>query len=146
MEKSDETIKIKKLNDLIDQEKKLLNKIPIQENANLAGYKKPKSEPKRLTNVIKIAAYSIETKLFDILGKHYKYNANEGRKLIASAMRSTGSLELKPGELVITLEPQANPRRTLAINGVLRELNAKKAKFPGSARVIRFNETVHKQY
>ena len=146
MEKSADTIEIKKLNNLIEQEKKLLNDMPIKENANLAGYKKPKPEPKRLTNIIKIAAYAIETKLFDILGKYYKYNANEGRKLIASAMRSTGSLELKPGEIVITLEQQANPRRTKAINDVLRELNAKKAKFPGSARVIRFKETVHKQY
>ena len=144
MEKSDNTKEIKKLSALIEQEKKLLNNMPIKENANLAEYKKPKPEPKRLTNIIKIAAYAIETKLLDILGKYYKNNTNEGRKLIASAMRSTGSLELKPGELVITLEQQANPRRTMAINGVLRELNAKKAKFPGSARVIRFKETVHK--
>ena len=144
MEKSDNTKEIKKLSALIEQEKKFLNNMPIKENANLAEYKKPKPEPKRLTNIIKIAAYAIETKLLDILGKYYKNNTNEGRKLIASAMRSTGSLELKPGELVITLEQQANPRRTMAINGVLRELNAKKAKFPGSARVIRFKETVHK--
>ncbi len=145
MKKSDNTIEINNLSDLIDQEKKLLNNMLIKENANIAGYQKPKPEPKRLTNIIKIAAYTIETKLFDILNKYYKYNANEGRKLIASAMRSTGSLELKPGELVITLEQQANPRRTMAINGVLRDLNAMKAKFPGSARVIRFKETVHKQ-
>ena len=92
-------------------------------------------------NIVKIAAYTIETKLFDMLAKHYKYNKNEGRKLIKSAMASTGSLKLKPGELVIQLEPQANPRRTRAINELLKDLNAMKSKFPGSQRIIKFQLT-----
>jgi len=145
MQNSHEAKEIKKLNEITGKEKYILSNIPFKENANFAGYQKPKVEPKRLTNIIKLAAYTIETKLFDILAKYYKYNANEGRKLISAAMRSTGSLELKPGELVIKLEPQANPRRTIAINAVLHELNKMQAKFPGSARIIRFEETSHKR-
>jgi prepilin-type processing-associated H-X9-DG protein len=143
MQGSKDIKEIKRLYKKSTKEKKILSKIPIKENAYLAGYQKPKPEPKRLMNIVKLSAYVVETKLFDILSKYYKYNDNEGRKLIAGAMRSTGSLELQPGEIVIKLDEQANPRRTEAINKVLRELNKMKAKFPGSARIIRFEETTH---
>ncbi len=132
---------ILELNKKIKMEKKILDKINFKENAQKNGYQKPKAEPKRLMNIVKMAAYAIETKLFDILAKHYKYNKNDGRALLKSAFKSTGSLKLKPGEIVIKLDEQATPQRTRAINSLIDELSAKNVQFPGSQRIIRFEQT-----
>ena len=146
LKKTKEIEEVRKLKKEIDEYREMLNNTEFTENANEAGYLKPKAEPKRLMNIIKLAAYCIETKLLDILSKYYTNHANEGRSILQAALKSTGSIQLHPGELVIKLETQANPRRTRAINEILKELNARQAKFPGSARVIRFEETPHEDW
>ena len=141
LKSDDKANEIISLNEEIRKEKKILDKMNFKENAKKNDYQKPKSEPKRLMNIVKIAAYVIETKLFDMLSKYYKYNKNEGRAILKNAFKSTGTLKLKPGEIVIQLEEQATPQRTRAINSLVEKLNSKNAKFPGSERIIRFEQT-----
>ena len=132
---------LEKINNRLDMIKAEKTATPIRENATAAGYKRPKMASKRLMNVIKIAAYMIETKLFERLETHYKNNKKEGRKLLATTFRTAGALKLAPGKIIITLEPQSSPARTKAINGLTADLNKMNAKFPGSTRVIQFEPT-----
>jgi len=132
---------LEEINKRLDAIKAEKTTTPIKENAATAGYKRPKMASKRLMNVIKIAAYMIETKLFEQLDAHYKNTKKEGRKLLAATFRTTGALKLTPGKIIITLEPQSSPARTKAINGLTADLNKLNARFPGSARIIQFEPT-----
>jgi len=139
---TDKAAKLEDINQRLTAIKTAKNAIPVRENAAAAGYERPKPATKRLMNVIKMAAYMIETKLFEKLELHYKNTKKEGRKLLAAAFRTTGSLKLAHGEIIITLAPQSSPARTKAINALTAELNKINAKFPGSSRTIRFEPTV----
>ena len=90
---------------------------------------------------VKISAYHIETQLMELLQGNYANRDDEGRTLVAAALRSSGSLRLEPGRIVIQLEPQAEPRRTRAINAVAAELSRRQVRYPGSRRVIAFEPT-----
>lgn len=138
---TDKAVKLEEINNRLLSIKSGKSETPVRENAAAAGYKRPKPASKRLMNVIKMAAYMIETKLFEQLEPHYKNNSKEGRKLLAAAFKTSGSLKLAKGEIIITLAPQSSPARTKAINGLTAELNKVKAKFPGSSRIIRFEAT-----
>ena len=94
-----------------------------------------------MTNTVKISAYHIETKLVELLVPHYANGEDEARVVIAAALRSAGSLRLEPGRIVIQLEPQAEPRRTRAINEVAAQLTRRRVRYPGSRRVIVFEPT-----
>ena len=106
-----------------------------------AKYKLLENQTKLLTNVLKMAAYHIETRLRDLLVPHYKNAAKDGRKLVVAALKTKGSLQLEQGKIIITLQPQSSPARTRAINGLLASLNERQANFPGSDRIIVFRPT-----
>jgi hypothetical protein len=71
---------------------------------------------KQLMNTVKISAYTIETKLLDMLRPFYANSEKEGRRLIAGALRTSGRLRLELGRVLICLEPQSSPCRTQAIS------------------------------
>ena len=138
---TDKAAKLEDINQRLTAIKTAKTVTQVRENAAAAGYERPKPATKRLMNVIKMAAYMIETKLFEKLEPHYKNTKKEGRKLLAAAFRTTGSLKLAHGEIIVTLAPQSSPARTKAINALTAELNKINAKFPGSSRTIRFEPT-----
>jgi len=129
------------LNKSLAELREKMAQTPARESLTEAGYKQLKSEVKQLMNTIKLTAYHMETRLVDMVRPAYTNTTKEGRRMIASALRSTGSLKLTPGRLVIQLEPQSEPRRTRAINELAAQLNALEAKFPGSQRTIVFEPT-----
>jgi hypothetical protein len=118
-----------------------LERTPGRESARLGGYRQLKTEAKLLLNLIKMVAFDLESQLCELLAPAYANAEKEKRTLIAAALRTTGGLRLAPGELIVQLDPQASPNRTRAINAVLEQLNRRKARFPGSHRVIRFELT-----
>lgn len=118
-----------------------LEELPEREEVQAGNYKQLPSEMKHLSNTVKMVAYELESELLDRLAPHYHNTPKEGRKLIVSALQSSGRLRLEPGRLVICLEPQSSPNRTRAINALTTQLNGLKAKFPGSHRVIEFEPT-----
>lgn len=118
-----------------------MEQTPAREKLTESGYRRLKSELRQFMNTLKISAYHIETDLVKLLSAQYANAEDEGRSVIAAALRSTGSLRLEPGRLVIRLEPQAEPRRTRAINHVANELTARRVRFPGSRRLIVFEPT-----
>lgn len=89
-------------------------------------------ELKRLTDCIKMVAYQAESSLVGLVGQHYRRHADEGRKLVASALRLPGVIEVAERELRITLAPAASPNRTKAIAALCDELNATETHYPGT--------------
>lgn len=110
-----------------------------REGASSAGYKQLRSGVRQITNSIKMVAYDLENQLYRMLAPHYMNHDKEGRKLIAAALRSKGSLRLKGGKIIVQLEAQSSPNRTAAINAICRELNHREAKYPGTDLVIEFD-------
>ena len=144
IEKKSERKEFKKLHQLneeiVDLEEKKKGQAK-RETAEEGKYRALKSESKLLSNVIKMVAYELESKLYGLLEGGYRNKEKEGRSLIASALKSGGSLKLSPGKLLIELEAQSSPNRTRSINAICQKLNQRKAKFPGSNRVIEFIPT-----
>ena len=118
-----------------------LAQTPARETLSAAGYRRLNSELRQFMNLIKISAFHIETALVELLSPHYRRSEDEARSIIAAALRSSGSLKLRPGHLVIQLESQGEPRRTRAVNQLAAELTARKIRFPGSPRTIVFEPT-----
>lgn len=118
-----------------------LAQTPARESLSAAGYRRLSCELRQFMNVIKISAYHIETALVELLSPHYRRSEDEARSIIAAALRCSGSLKLRPGQLLIQLEAQGEPRRTRAVNQLAAELTARRIRFPGSPRTIVFEPT-----
>ena len=57
---------------------------------------------------------------------------DEARTLLQAAFQSSGSIEVTPEELRITLAPQSSPHRSRAISELCEKLNELGAVFPGT--------------
>lgn len=136
-----ESEKIKELNKKIEQLRDEMKKTPRRENISKAKYRRLNEECRTFQNCIKTSAFNIETKLVDMLDGIYKNARKEGRSLIATALKTSGSIRLNEGKVVIQLVPQSSPTRTRAINQMLLQLNHMRARVPGSNRIIYFEQT-----
>lgn len=136
-----EAEKIDQLNNKIADMKLKMKDIPERENVSQAEYKELDTQARTFQYCLKMSAYAIEKRLMDMLTDHYANSLKEGRRLIVSALQTSGSIRLEPGKLIVCLEPQSSISRTRAINQVLLQLNEMQAKFPGSDRVINFELT-----
>jgi hypothetical protein len=91
-----------------------------------------KTNRKVLTDVIKTAAYRIETQLVQLVSEHYARSGDEGRKLIAAAMASSARLTVTDTKLHVELAPQSSPHRSLAIEKLCARLNTEDVLVPGT--------------
>lgn len=87
---------------------------------------------KIIADAIKMSAYQMESDLVRMLAEDYARCADEGRTLLHAAFQSCGDLEVKDGELRVTLVPQSSPHRTRAIAKLCEKLNKIGMKFPGT--------------
>jgi prepilin-type processing-associated H-X9-DG protein len=87
---------------------------------------------KQLSDGLKMLAYQAETDLARLVAPHYLRSLDEGRRLIAAALQSTGDIEPADGILHITLAPQSSPHRTRAIAELCLLLTATNTHFPGT--------------
>jgi len=92
----------------------------------------------RLATGLKMLAYQVETNLVQAIVSHYHRADDEGRTLIQAALQSSGDLEIRGDELVVTLAPQSSPHRTEVIGQLCDRLNATATMFPGSALRLRY--------
>lgn len=111
----------------------------MREEVAASGYVRLRSGIKQIVDAVKMSAYDLENELFEMLAAHYRNRDKEGRKLIVGAMRSSGSLRMEEGRLIIKLEEQASPNRTRAIDAICQELNRRQATFPGTSLRIEFD-------
>lgn len=91
-----------------------------------------RTERQQLATVLKIAAYRVETELVRLVADHYARTEEEGRKLIAAALRSAADLEVTDHELRVTIAPQSSPHRSEAIKGLCASLNKLDTIVPGT--------------
>jgi transposase len=95
-------------------------------------------ERKHLTNCIKMVAYQSESDLLALLRPRYKRADDEGRTLVTTALQSAADLEVRDGELHVTLAALSSPHRSRAVAGICEELNGMKTCFPGTRLVMKF--------
>lgn len=57
---------------------------------------------------------------------------------MASALALKGDLDVRDGQLWVTLEPMASPNRTRAVAKLCDQLNATAARYPGTELVMRY--------
>jgi len=115
-----------------------LAQLPKRVLAGESGLRRLKSEMKLLTIALKLTAYELETQLLERIRPHYPNHAKEGRKLIAAALRSPGSIRLPPGQILVKLAPQSSPNRTRAVAKLCESLNQLNPLFPGTQLRIVF--------
>ena len=115
-----------------------LAKLPERVPAGESGLRRLKSEMKLLSIALKLTAYELETQLLERIRPHYANHAKEGRKLIAAALHSPGSIRLQPGQILVKLAPQTSPNRTRAVAKLCESLNQLNPLFPGTKSRIVF--------
>lgn len=117
--------------------------LPARVPAKGDGFCQLKSQVKLLSTGVKLSAYYLETQLVDMVAPFYPNHAKEGRKLIAAALRSPGSIRLQPGEIRVQLARQSAPCRTQAIGRLCEQLNQLNPVYPGTQLRIIFDPPVH---
>jgi hypothetical protein len=135
--------KVLELQDEIQTLRAQLTALPQRVPAKTEGYCQLKSQMKMLTTGVKLSAYYLETKLLDMVAPFYPNHAKEGRKLISAALKSPGSIRVRPGEIRVRLDRQSAPCRTRAIAQLGEELNQLKPIYPGTMLRIIFDPPVH---
>ena len=95
-------------------------------------------ERKHLTNCIKLVAYQAESDLLALLRPHYARADDEGRTLITTALQSPADLEVRDGELCVTLAPLSSAHRDRALAALCNALTEMKVRFPGTDLRMRF--------
>jgi hypothetical protein len=66
------------------------------------------------------------------VAQHYARTEDEGRKLIAAALRSPADIEVRDRELRVTIAPQSSPHRSRAIAALCTVLNKLDTVVPGT--------------
>jgi transposase len=101
----------------------------------------PVTLPARVKNLydgLKTLAWQCETDLVHAVTPFYGRAEDEGRTLIAAAVRSRGDLDVSEDALTLTLAPQSSPHRTRAIAHLCRLLDATETRFPGTRLRLRY--------
>jgi len=111
---------------LLEQRKKTPKRIPASDLMTL------KTEKKLIADVIKMAAYQVETELLGMLRDHYARADEEGRTLLHAVFQSPARLEVAKGELRVTIGCQSSPHRTAALAALCEQLDALAIPFPGT--------------
>jgi len=104
----------------------------IPERISAGDLKRLKTERQQLATVFKIAAYNVETELVRLVAEHYARTEDEGRKLIAAALRSPADIEVRDHELWVTIAQQSSPHRSRAIAALCDSLNKLDTIVPGT--------------
>ena len=89
-------------------------------------------ERKYLMNCIKMVAYQAESDLLALLRPHYKRTNEEGRTLVTTALQSAADIEVRNGELRVTLAPLSSHHRSRAMTALCGQLTSMDVEFPGS--------------
>jgi transposase len=115
-----------KIERLLEQRKQTPKRIPATDLMTL------KTEKKLIADVIKMAAYQVETQLLGMLQDHYARADEEGRTLLHAAFQSPARLEVAEGELRVTIASQSSPHRTAALAALCEQLDTLAIPFPGT--------------
>ena len=96
------------------------------------------TEPKHLTNIVKMLAYQAESDLFALLQPHYARADEEGRTLLHEIFATAADIHVTDGELHVTLASLSSPHRTQAAQTLCEPLNDTETYFPGTKLRLRY--------
>jgi DNA-binding CsgD family transcriptional regulator len=128
-----------RLKKLQTQHRGLPPRLPLAQARKGQVLVKLATERKHLTNVLKMAAYNIESDLLQLIRPHYKRAEDEGRTFIQTALQDAADLEPSSEELHIHLAPLSSPHRTRVMGALCAALNRTNSKFPGSELRMRYS-------
>lgn len=120
------------------QLKQVPAKVPLAATLKGKSPKKVHAETRRLIHVFRMSAHRAESALRELFRPVYPRWRHESREMVRTFLNSSGDLEVKDGELRVTLQAQAAPHRTQVLAHLCAQLNTLNAKFPGSDLMLRF--------
>jgi hypothetical protein len=95
-------------------------------------------ERKLFTDTIKLSAYEIETRLYEMLGGTFRNNPTEGRSLIQEILSASGDLRVASDAIEVHLNQLSAPRYTEAMQALCLQLNALSPTLPETNHALRF--------
>jgi ferredoxin len=95
-------------------------------------------ERKLFTDTVKLCAYDIETRLFEMASPTFRRAPWEGRTLIRDILQTSGDLRVRNQILEVHLDQLSTPRATVAMMAICDQLNATQPRLPESALQLRF--------
>jgi transposase len=138
---------VKKMRDLqahIDtlkaQRQELPERISIAHSGT--GRQVMRREAKAIVDRIKIAAYNAEEWLLDRLVVHYP-NHYDVRDLLRSFAELSGTIHTTDNAVVVNLDPPDTPAHRRALRGLVEDLNAVGATFPGTDLPVTYRLRMH---
>jgi ferredoxin len=122
---------------LLQRREQTPGKIPLGEASDRDPVKLS-YERKLFTDTVKICAYEIETRLFDMVLSEFRRGPWEGRSLIRDMLQNSGNLRVNNETLEVHLDQLSTPRATLAMMSICEQLNALQPQLPESPLRLRF--------
>jgi transposase-like protein len=95
-------------------------------------------ERKLFTDTVKLCAYDIETRLFEMASSTFRRAPCEGRALIRDILQTSGDIRVRNEILEVHLDQLSTPRATVAMMAICDQLNALQPQLPESALQLRF--------
>ena len=95
-------------------------------------------ERKLFTDTIKLSAYEIETRLYEMLGGTFCNSETEGRGLIQAILAASGDVRVGSGVIEVHLDQLSAPRYTEAMQSLCSQLNALSTSLPETSHGLRF--------
>jgi hypothetical protein len=95
-------------------------------------------ERKLFTDIVKLSAYDIETRLYGMLPEDFRRRGLEGRSVIRDILQACGDLRLVGDTLEVHLEQMSAPRYTRAMQSLCEQLNAVSCTLPETPIRLRF--------
>jgi hypothetical protein len=113
-------------------------KIPLREADDRAKVKLS-YERKLFTDTVKLAAYEIETRLYEMLGMSFSNSPMEGRGIIRALLSTSGDIRVTGDLIEVHLDQLSAPRYTHAMQSLCRHLNALAPRLPETPYQLRFH-------
>ena len=138
---------VKKMRDLEDQiealrmeRREMDERITIAESGTARDVMR--HEAKAIVDRIKIAAYNAEEWMLDRLMLHYP-NHCDVRDLLRSFAELSGAIDTTASGVLVSLDPPDTPAHRRALRGLVNDLNAAGATFPGTDVAVTYQVRVH---
>jgi hypothetical protein len=138
---------VKKMRDLearIEAMKAERRELPDHVTVAEAGINRQvmRHEAKAIVDRIKIATYNAEEWMLDRLVPHYD-NHFDVRDLLRSFAELSATIDATARNVVVSLDPPDTPAHRRALRGLIEELNAIGAVFPGTDLPVNYQVRVH---
>lgn len=125
------------VNQLLLRREQTPDKIPLGQASDRDPVKLS-YERKLFTDTVKLCAYDIETRLFEMASSTFRRAPCEGRALIRDILQTSGDLRVRNETLEVHLDQLSTPRATVAMMAICDQVNALKPRLPESPLTLRF--------